>query len=136
MEIRILGAGLAGCQAALYLAGQGHKVLLFEQKPEKFSPAHKSPALAELVCSNSLKADRLDSASGLLKAEMRLLGDSLLPVAESCRVAAGGALAVDRDQFSAGVTALVKASPGITLVQMCIRDRPWTGARRWHILYG
>ncbi len=116
MEIRILGAGLAGCQAALYLAGQGHKVLLFEQKPEKFSPAHKSPALAELVCSNSLKADRLDSASGLLKAEMRLLGDSLLPVAESCRVAAGGALAVDRDQFSAGVTALVKASPGITLV--------------------
>ena len=116
MEIRIIGAGLAGCQAALYLAGKGYQVNLYEQKPRKFSPAHKNPGLAELVCSNSLKADRLDSASGLLKAEMRLLGDRLLDEAERCRVAAGGALAVDRQAFSARVTALVAAQPGIRLI--------------------
>lgn len=116
MEIRIIGAGLAGCQAALYLAGKGYQVNLYEQKPRKFSPAHKNPGLAELVCSNSLKADRLDSASGLLKAEIRLLGDRLLDEAERCRVAAGGALAVDRQAFSARVTALVAAQPGIRLI--------------------
>ena len=115
MHIRIIGAGLAGCEAALYLAAQGIPVELWEQKPAKFSPAHKSAGLAELVCSNSLKADRLDSASGLLKAEMRLLGSSLLPAAEQCRVAAGGALAVDRDLFSAAVTRLVETQPLITL---------------------
>lgn len=93
MHIRVLGAGLAGCEAALYLAGRGYAVELWEQKPHKFSPAHKNADFAELVCSNSLKADRLDSASGLLKAEMKLLGSALLPVAEGCRVAAGGALA-------------------------------------------
>ena len=92
MHIRVLGAGLAGCEAALYLAGRGYAVELWEQKPHKFSPAHKNADFAELVCSNSLKADRLDSASGLLKAEMKLLGSALLPVAEGCRVAAGGAL--------------------------------------------
>ena len=82
MHIRVLGAGLAGCEAALYLAGRGYAVELWEQKPHKFSPAHKNADFAELVCSNSLKADRLDSASGLLKAEMKLLGSALLPVAE------------------------------------------------------
>ncbi len=115
MRVRVIGAGLAGSEAALYLAGHGIVVELCEQKPEKFSPAHKNADFAELVCSNSLKADRLESASGLLKAEMRLLGSSLLPVADECRVAAGGALAVDRDAFAAGVTKLVKSSPGITL---------------------
>lgn len=115
MHIRVLGAGLAGCEAALYLAGRGYAVELWEQKPHKFSPAHKNADFAELVCSNSLKADRLDSASGLLKAEMKLLGSALLPVAEGCRVAAGGALAVDREAFAAGVTALVKGNPNITL---------------------
>lgn len=115
MQIRIIGAGLAGCEAALYLARRGYEVTLCEQKPHRFSPAHKNADFAELVCSNSLKADRLDSASGLLKAEMRLLGSSLLGVAESCRVAAGGALAVDRTAFAAGVTALVKAEPRIAL---------------------
>lgn len=115
MHIRVLGAGLAGCEAALYLAGRGYAVELWEQKPHKFSPAHKNADFAELVCSNSLKADRLDSASGLLKAEMKLLGSALLPVAEGCRVAAGGALAVDREAFAAGVTALVKGTPNITL---------------------
>ena len=96
-------------------AGRGYAVELWEQKPHKFSPAHKDADFAERVCSNSLKADRLDSASGLLKAEMKLLGSALLPVAEGCRVAAGGALAVDREAFAAGVTALVKGNPNITL---------------------
>ncbi len=115
MHVRIIGAGLAGCEAALYLAHSGHAVELWEQKPLKFSPAHKNRDFAELVCSNSLKADRPDSASGLLKAEMRLLGSSLLPVADDCRVAAGGALAVDRAAFAAGVTALVRREANITV---------------------
>ena len=121
MRIRILGAGLAGCEAALYLAKRGFAVELYEQKPHKYSPAHKKPGFAELVCSNSLKADRLDSASGLLKAEMRLLGSSLLPLAEGCRVAAGGALAVDRDRFSDAVTRSVRAQANITVIEGEVR---------------
>ncbi len=116
-KVRVLGAGLAGCEAALWLAEKGVEVELFEQKPARKSPAHKSGNFAELVCSNSLKADRPDSASGLLKAEMDLLGSHLLPVARKVRVAAGGALAVDRDAFSAGVTKLVESQPGITVVR-------------------
>ena len=115
LHATVLGAGLAGCEAALWLAGQGVEVILWEQKPAHFSPAHKSAGFAELICSNSLKADRLDSASGLLKEEMRRMGSSLLPVAESVRVAAGGALAVDRDAFSAAVTRLVEENPHITV---------------------
>lgn len=114
-EVKIIGGGLAGCEAALLLADAGLKVRLYEQKPVHFSPAHKKDGLAELVCSNSLKADRLDSGSGLLKAEMKLLGSHLLPAAEKARVAAGGALAVDRDEFSGLVTAAVEAHPNITL---------------------
>ena len=114
-RVTILGAGLAGCEAALWLADQGIQVDLHEQKPGKFSPAHKSQSFAELVCSNSLKADRLDSASGLLKAEMDLLGSSLLKAARDCRVAAGGALAVDRDLFSQTVTQMVQQHPNITV---------------------
>ena len=116
-KVRVLGAGLAGCEAALWLAEKGVEVELFEQKPARKSPAHKSENFAELVCSNSLKADRPDSASGLLKAEMDLLGSHLLPVARRVRVAAGGALAVDRDAFSAGVTRLVEDQPNITVVR-------------------
>ena len=115
MQIKIIGAGLAGCEAALWLADHGVQVDLYEQKPVKFSPAHKNAGFAELICSNSLKADRLDSASGLLKAEMKLLGSHLLPIAEKARVAAGGALAVDRDEFSCLVTEAVQAEPNITL---------------------
>ena len=115
MRINIIGAGLAGCEAALYLAKRGVPVTLYEQKPHAFSPAHHSAGFAELVCSNSLKAERLDSASGLLKAEMELLGSSLLPAARACSVPAGGALAVDRDAFSARVTRMVEAQPGITV---------------------
>lgn len=114
MHLNILGAGLAGCEAALWLAGQGVRVDLYEQKPVRFSPAHKSADFAELICSNSLKAERPDSASGLLKIEMRKMGSTLLDCAEQARVAAGGALAVDRDQFSAAVTARVEGHPNIT----------------------
>lgn len=117
MTIRIIGAGLAGCEAALYLAQKQIPVTLYEQKPHKHSPAHTRNTYAELVCSNSLKADRLDSASGLLKEEMRLLGSSVLPAAQQCRVAAGGALAVDRDAFSQRVTALVRENPYITVCE-------------------
>lgn len=114
-KITIYGAGLAGCEAALWLAEHGVQVDLYEQKPVHFSPAHKSEGFAELVCSNSLKAERPDSASGLLKLEMRAMGSHLLPAAEVARVAAGGALAVDRDRFSEEVTRLVESCPGITV---------------------
>ena len=111
----VLGAGLAGCEAALWLAGKGVQVDLYEQKPVHFSPAHKSAGFAELICSNSLKAERLDSASGLLKEEMRRMGSQLLTAAETARVAAGGALAVDRDAFSAEVTRMVESCENITV---------------------
>ena len=114
-NVTILGAGLAGCEAALWLAGKGVQVDLYEQKPMHFSPAHKSEGFAELICSNSLKAERLDSASGLLKEEMRRMGSQLLQAAEVARVAAGGALAVDRDAFSAAVTRRVEQCPNITV---------------------
>lgn len=115
MHCNVIGAGLAGCEAALWLADAGVQVDLYEQKPGKFSPAHKSAGFAELICSNSLKAERPDSASGLLKLEMRAMGSHLLPAAETARVAAGGALAVDRDVFSAAVTDQVEGHPGITI---------------------
>ncbi len=114
-EIRIIGAGLAGCEAALYIANSGFKVKLFEQKPNNMSPAHKKTDFAELVCSNSFKSERFDSAAGLLKAEMELLGSSLLPIAKQNRVAAGGALAVDRDKFALAVTNAVNAHQNITV---------------------
>ena len=115
MQCKIIGAGLAGCEAALWLADAGVQVDLYEQKPGKFSPAHKSAGFAELICSNSLKAEHPDSASGLLKLEMRTMGSHLLPAAETARVAAGGALAVDRDVFSAAVTDQVEGHPNITI---------------------
>ena len=115
MQLNIIGAGLAGCEAALWLADRGVQVDLYEQKPTKFSPAHKSEGFAELICSNSLKAERPDSASGLLKIEMKMMGSHLLDAAETARVAAGGALAVDRDVFSTAVTEMVEKHPNITI---------------------
>ena len=115
MQTTIIGAGLAGCEAALWLADHGVQVTLYDQKPQKFSPAHKSAGFAELICSNSLKAERPDSASGLLKLEMKAMGSYLLAAAETARVAAGGALAVDRDVFSAAVTQMVENHPRITV---------------------
>lgn len=117
MGITVIGAGLAGCEAAWAAAQQGVPVTLWEMKPEKYTPAHHSPRFAELVCSNSLKAKRMESAAGLLKEEMRRLGSLCVPVALGCAVPAGGALAVDREAFSAGVTEKILAHPLITVKQ-------------------
>ena len=111
--ITIIGAGLAGCEAAHAAAAMGEEVTLIEQKPLKFSPAHKSENFAELVCSNSLKADRVNSAAGLLKAEMRRLGSVCLECADMCRVEAGGALAVDRHEFSRLITERIRSDSNI-----------------------
>lgn len=114
--ITVIGAGLAGCEAAWTLANDGFRVLLREMKPQKYSPAHHSEGFAELVCSNSFKAMRLGSAGGLLKAEMKLLGSLLVPCAEENAVPAGGALAVDRDKFSDAVTQKIHSHPNIEVV--------------------
>ena len=111
----VVGAGLAGVEAAWQIANSGHKVTLIEMKPLKMSPAHKSEYFAELVCSNSLKASRIESAAGLLKEEMARLGSLTVPVARECAVPAGGALAVDREQFSKTVTEMIKENPLITV---------------------
>ena len=115
-EVNVFGAGLAGCEAALQLANAGVKVNLYEMKPHKKSAAHKLDTFAELVCSNSLKADRLSSAAGLLKAEMRLFGSVCLKAAEQTKVAAGGALAVDRNLFSDFITKAIKENENITVI--------------------
>ena len=113
--ITVIGAGLAGCEAAWAAAQAGVPVTLYEMKPLRRSPAHSSDGFAELVCSNSLKAQSVDKAAGLLKEEMRRLGSLTVPVAWDCRVAAGGALAVDRDLFSAAVTRALQEHPLITV---------------------
>ena len=115
MELLIIGAGLAGCEAAWQAANKGIKVRLVEMKPKKFSPAHKSKNFAELVCSNSLRADGIYNAVGLLKEEMRRLGSLIMECADATKVPAGGALAVDRDGFSAMVTEKIKNHPNITV---------------------
>lgn len=115
-KITVIGAGLAGCEAAWQLAGAGLDVELCEMKPQKFTPAHKYNGFAELVCSNSLKASRVNSAAGLLKEEMRRLGSLIVSCAEENAVPAGGALAVDREKFSDAVTAKIAAEPRITVV--------------------
>lgn len=115
MKVKVIGAGLAGCEAAWQLARRGIEVELFEMKPLKFSPAHKSEGFAELVCSNSLKADRIENACGLLKEEMRLFGSLMMEAADVSRVAAGGALAVDRDLFSQYITDKIKSEPLISV---------------------
>jgi methylenetetrahydrofolate--tRNA-(uracil-5-)-methyltransferase len=111
MSILVAGAGLAGCEAAWQIAQHGIQVELYEMKPAKFSPAHKNPNFAELVCSNSLKAERVESAAGLLKEEMHRLGSLLVPCAYDCRVPAGGALAVDRTAFAQKVTEKIQNHP-------------------------
>lgn len=113
-EITIIGAGLAGCEAALLLARRGWQVRLHEMRPAVMTPAHNSADPAELVCSNSFKSTRLDTASGMLKEEIRLLGSALLPLAEQCAVPAGHALAVDRDLFSRVVRQALEIEPNIS----------------------
>lgn len=116
MTVSVIGAGLAGCEAAWRLAQEGINVKLYEMKPEKYSPAHKYSGFAELVCSNSLKAARLGSAAGLLKYEMEMLGSLTVPCAKENSVEAGGALAVDREKFSDAVTAKIKSHPLIEVI--------------------
>ena len=116
MKFTVIGAGLAGVEAAWQIANAGHSVTLYEMKPLKHSPAHKTDLFAELVCSNSLKASRIESAAGLLKEEMARLGSLTVPVARECAVPAGGALAVDREQFSKTITDKILAHPKIKVV--------------------
>ena len=116
-KVTVIGGGFAGVEAAMQLARRGIPVRLCEMKPQKFSPAHKSENLCELVCSNSFKAQRVESAAGLLKAEMELLGSVCVRIAKETAVPAGGALAVDRDLFSAAVTKAVEAEPLIEIVR-------------------
>ena len=116
MTVKVIGAGLAGSEAAWQLAKRGIGVELYEMKPEKMSPAHHSPDFAELVCSNSLRGDRLENAVGLLKEELRRCGSLIMECAEATRVEVGGCLAVDRAGFSRMVTEKIKANPLIHVV--------------------
>ncbi|MDR0622447.1 MAG: methylenetetrahydrofolate--tRNA-(uracil(54)-C(5))-methyltransferase (FADH(2)-oxidizing) TrmFO [Deltaproteobacteria bacterium] len=133
--VTVIGGGLAGCEAAAMAATVAAKapaegglaVRLFEMKPECFSPAHTSPHLAELVCSNSFRSDDPDSAVGLLKAEMKLLGSLTMAAADSCRVPAGGALAVDRERFGETVDRLIAENPRIELIR-AKAERPFDPA--------
>lgn len=124
MTVKVIGAGLAGCEAAMQLARRGFSVELYEMKPVKFTPAHKYEGFAELVCSNSLKAARVDSACGLLKEEMRRFGSVICEAAEKTAVPAGGALAVDRTAFSDEVTGIVKSHPNITVISEEVTELP------------
>ncbi len=122
--VTIVGAGLAGCEAAWQLVQRGIPVRLIDMKPVKYSPAHKAEGFAELVCSNSLKAEHLTNASGLLKAEMKEFNSLILSAAEKTRVPAGGALAVDRHKFSDEITATLKNHPLVTFESKLIEEIP------------
>ena len=125
--VSVIGAGLAGCEAAWQLAGRGVPVVLHEMKPEKMTPAHHAPEFAELVCSNSLRSDQLENAVGLLKEELRRSGSLILACADAHRVEAGGALAVDRHAFSRAVTEQIRSHPLITEEEGEVRQIPDRG---------
>ena len=127
MRINVIGAGLAGCEAAMQIASAGVPVRLYEMKPEKKTPAHKTNYFGELVCSNSLKAMRVESAAGLLKEEMRRLNSFLMQCADQCRVPAGGALAVDREKFAQLVTEGIQSNPLIEVVSEEVTGIPDEG---------
>lgn len=122
MELKIIGGGLAGCEAAWQAAQRGIKVKLYEMKPAVFSPAHTNENLCELVCSNSLKGNGLDNACGLLKEEMRRMGSLVIKCADETKVPAGGALAVDRDRFASLVTERIKQHPNIELINETVSE--------------
>lgn len=124
MRATVIGAGLAGSEAAWQLAKRGVAVTLYEMKPQKMSPAHKSPLFAELVCSNSLRSDRIQNAVGLLKEEMRALDSLVMRAADAARVPAGGALAVDRERFSGMITDTLRNHPNVTVEEREISDIP------------
>lgn len=126
-EIRIIGAGLAGCEAAWQAANRGVNVTLCEMKPKKFTPAHHSENFAELVCSNSLRSNELSNAVGLLKEEMRRLGSLMIEAADATAVPAGSALAVDRTGFSAYITDKIRNHPHITVIETEICALPEDG---------
>lgn len=124
MSVTVIGAGLAGCEAAYKLAQNGIRVKLYEMKPTVKSAAHKSDNFAELVCSNSLKASRINSAAGLLKWEMLQLGSLCVKTALTCSVPAGGALAVDRDVFSKKITDIIKSNENIEVINKVVTEIP------------
>ena len=124
LHATVVGAGLAGCEAAWQLAQQGISVTLIDMKPEKMTPAHHSPLFAELVCSNSLRSDRLTNAVGLLKEEMRLCHSLIMAAADAARVPAGGALAVDRDRFSGFITNALTEHPMVTVESREVTEIP------------
>ncbi|MBR7184322.1 MAG: methylenetetrahydrofolate--tRNA-(uracil(54)-C(5))-methyltransferase (FADH(2)-oxidizing) TrmFO [Clostridia bacterium] len=126
-KARVIGAGLAGCEAAWQLAERGIAVDLYEMKPRKMTPAHRSPGFAELVCSNSLRSDRTTNGVGLLKEELRRMGSLILTAADATRVPAGSALAVDRDCFSAYVTGKIRSHPNITVIEEEVTALPEDG---------
>ncbi len=122
--ITVIGAGLAGSEAAWQLAKRGFHVRLYEMRPSKLTPAHKTGLFAELVCSNSMRANSVENAVGLLKAEMRMLDSLIIRAADAAQVPAGGALAVDRDVFSSTVTATLDQHPNITIVKEEVTSIP------------
>ena len=124
MTVKVIGAGLSGSEAAWQLAQRGINVQLYEMKPQKMTPAHHSPYFAELVCSNSLRGDRLENAVGLLKEELRRCGSLILQCAEATRVEAGGCLAVDREGFARMVTEKVRTHPNITVIEEEVTEIP------------
>ena len=128
LRATVVGAGLAGSEAAWQLLKRGVAVTLYEMRPVKPSPAHETDLFAELVCSNSLRSDRLQNAVGLLKEEMRRIGSLVMEAADQARVPAGGALAVDRERFSTHITQRLKAHPGLTLMTQECTQIPATPA--------
>ncbi len=128
MKATVIGAGLAGCEAAWQLANRGVAVTLYEMKPTKRTPAHSSDHFAELCCSNSLRADGLANAVGLLKAEMRKLNSLIMSAADATAVPAGGALAVDREAFAALITEKIRSHPAITVIEREVTELPQTPA--------
>lgn len=123
----VIGAGLAGCEAAWQLARQGVQVTLYEMKPERKTPAHSSNDFCELVCSNSLRSDQIENAVGLLKEELRILGSVVIETAWEHRLPAGGAMAVDREGFAHGVTQKILHHPNITVVHRHVEQVPLEG---------
>src|SRR5262252_10424868 len=125
--ITVIGGGLAGSEAAWRIAQQGAQVRLYEMRPIRQTPAHLTEQLAEIVCSNSLKSDQPFNASWLLKEELRRLGSILIQIADSVRVPAGSALAVDRERFAAGVTERISQQINITLIRSEVPEIPKEG---------
>lgn len=123
-KVKIIGGGFAGCEAAWQLAERGIETELYEMKPVKFSPAHSSEGLCELVCSNSFKAMRISSAAGMMKEEMRMLSSLCLKCADECSVPAGGALAVDREKYSALITGKILSHKNITVIREEVKEIP------------